>query len=44
MTNLGKELRRKLADGSTLTTLDIDAVQRSDDGTRKLRCAVTMAS
>jgi 23S rRNA (adenine2503-C2)-methyltransferase len=37
MTNLGKELRRKLADGSTLTTLDIDAVQRSDDGTRKLR-------
>jgi 23S rRNA (adenine2503-C2)-methyltransferase len=37
MTNVPKALRAKLSERCTLTTLDVDAVQTSSDGTRKLR-------
>ncbi len=37
MTNLSKELRRKLDDAFTLPALTIDAIQRSSDGTVKFR-------
>jgi 23S rRNA (adenine2503-C2)-methyltransferase len=37
MTNLGKGLRAALAEQATLTTLVVDQVQTSADGTRKLR-------
>ncbi len=37
MTNLSKALRAELADKATLGTLEVDRVQTSADGTRKLR-------
>lgn len=37
MTNLPGAMREKLAEIATIGTLDVDAVQRSIDGTRKLR-------
>jgi 23S rRNA (adenine2503-C2)-methyltransferase len=37
MTNLGKADRAKLAERAELGTLEIDAIQRASDGTRKLR-------
>jgi 23S rRNA (adenine2503-C2)-methyltransferase len=37
MTNLGKAERVKLAERAELGTLEIDAIQRAADGTRKLR-------
>jgi len=37
MTNLSKALRAELAERATLGTLDVDTVQTSRDGTRKLR-------
>ena len=37
MTNLGKAQRAKLAEASTVQSLDVDTVLRSVDGTRKLR-------
>ena len=37
MTNLGKAQRSKLAEASTVASLEVDTVLRSTDGTRKLR-------
>jgi 23S rRNA (adenine2503-C2)-methyltransferase len=37
MTNLGKADRAKLSERAELGTLEIDAIQRATDGTRKLR-------
>ena len=37
MSNLPSALRESLAEASTLTTLKVDAVQHSSDGTRKMR-------
>ncbi len=37
MTDLQKDLRKKLADRATVGTLGIDVVQQSEDGTRKYR-------